>query len=46
MSEELVILRTHFSEYKKRNNEFADNLRKMEIEYPRSLLHSSHKNKG
>ena len=46
MSEELVILRSHFSEYKKRNNELADDVRKMKEEYPQSLLLSSCKNKG
>ena len=44
MSEELVELRSHCSDYKKSNNSLADNLRKMEIEYSQSL--SSHKNTG
>ena len=46
MSEELVVLRSHFSEYKKSNDRLADNLRKMEIEYLQSLSLSSHKNTG
>ena len=46
MSEELVVLRSHCSEYKKSNNRLADNLRKMEIEYPHSLSLSSHNNTG
>lgn len=44
MSEELVVLKSRFSEYKKINDRLADNLRKMEIEHPQSP--SSHKNTG
>ena len=46
MSKELVILRSHFSEYKKRNDGLADNLRKMDIERSQSLSLSSHNNTG
>ena len=41
MSEELVVLKSRFSEYKKINDRLADNL---EIEHPQSP--SSHKNTG
>ena len=40
MREELVVLRSHCSEYKKINDRLADNFRKMKL----SL--SSHKNTG
>lgn len=38
------MLRSHFCEYKKRNNGLADNLKKMELEYHRLLSLSSHDN--
>lgn len=46
MSEELAMLMSHFSEYKKRNNGLANNIRIMETEYPQSLLLSSHNKTG
>lgn len=46
MSEELIMLRSHFSTYKKRNSGLADKLRKIEMEQPWSLSLSSHNNTG
>ena len=46
MSEELAMLMSHISEYKKRNNGLANNIKKMETEYPQSLLLLSHNNTG
>ena len=46
MSEELVLLRSRCSEYKKSNDKLADNLRKMETEDPQSLSLLSHNNTG